>query len=107
MDERFLALLDELRKQFGRPIVLFDAYRSWPTNELVGGKRGSMHPYGLAADPKTFLTIPFVKGLHLFSGIGFGRYTHRVTHVDARHLAGKHNLTGGTQAVPTMFVDGR
>lgn len=106
MDERFLALLDELRRRHGGPVVLYDAYRSWPTNTAIGGAKKSQHPEGLAADLKTPIPLSWMIHQGLFSGIGYGRHTHRVTHVDARHLHPRTNWTKGTPARPTIFIDG-
>ena len=50
MDETLLALLDELRKRVGRPLVVNSAARCSSWNNKVGGTTGSAHCRGFAVD---------------------------------------------------------
>lgn len=43
-------LLDEIREDFGAPIVVNSAYRSVPVNMAVNGVANSLHLQGRAAD---------------------------------------------------------
>jgi hypothetical protein len=104
MDERFLALLDQWREATGKPLLLYDAYRSPSTNEAVGGARHSYHLIGLAADPRTHYRVADVVRLGLFSGIG--QRAGLVVHVDARHLATQRGFkSNATPSAPLVFAD--
>jgi uncharacterized protein YcbK (DUF882 family) len=104
MDPRFVELLDRWREATGKPLSLFDAYRSPSTNKAVGGARHSYHLIGLAADPRTHYPVRDVVRLGLFSGIGVrGGF---VVHVDARHLAPSGPFaSSATQRHPLIFPD--
>lgn len=104
MDERFLVLLDKWRAITGRPLTLWDAYRSEATNRAVGGARRSYHLIGLAADPRTHYTLERVRSLALFSGLGVRDGV--VVHVDARHLAPQGPFfSTATPDRPVVFAD--
>lgn len=45
-----VSLLDEVREEFGEPIVINSGYRSSIVNQKVGGARKSLHLEGRAAD---------------------------------------------------------
>ena len=104
MDARFLDLLDRWRAATGRPLALWDAFRSPSTNKAVGGARHSLHLIGLAADPKTHYGLEYVRRLGLFSGIGVRSGV--VVHVDARHLAPSGPFAStATPTRPVVFAD--
>ena len=104
MDARFVELLDQWREATGRPLLLWDAYRSQSTNEAVGGARHSYHLIGLAADPRTHYRLTDVQRLGLFSGIGVRSGV--VVHVDARHLAPDGPFkSAATPHKPVVFSD--
>lgn len=104
MDERFLVLLDSWRYATGRPLLLWDAFRSEATNEAVGGARHSYHLIGLAADPRTHYRLEDVRRLGLFSGMGVRDGV--VVHVDARHLAPQGPFfSTATPSTPCVFPD--
>lgn len=42
--------LNYLRHEFGRPIIVNSAYRTDEVNQLVGGRKRSLHKQGRAAD---------------------------------------------------------
>ena len=50
MSEELLAMLDAVRKKFGKPIKINSGYRTIAHNKKVGGKPSSSHLKGLAAD---------------------------------------------------------
>jgi hypothetical protein len=104
MDPRFVEMLDRWREATGRPLLLWDAYRSPSTNAAVGGARHSQHLIGLAADPRTHYRLSDVTRLALFSGIGVRGGL--VVHVDARHLATRRGFTSSaTPRRPLVFAD--
>lgn len=90
-----LAALEQLRARYGRPLPIIDAYRDPAHNAAVGGAKDSMHQHGCAADLSTGLglTVSWVQGLGLFSGIGDKNGL--VAHVDVRHVLGAGNTTPG------------
>lgn len=45
-----VSFLDEVREEFGEPIVVNSGYRSEAVNKSVGGVRTSLHLQGRAAD---------------------------------------------------------
>ena len=45
-----VSFLDEVREEFGEPIVVNSGYRSDIVNKKVGGERTSLHLQGRAAD---------------------------------------------------------
>jgi uncharacterized protein YcbK (DUF882 family) len=87
MEPVFLAMIDDLREQFGAPLHVNSGYRCEKHNAEVGGKPHSMHLTGKAADISTvnmtneqrheFMMI--VKAM--FKGIGVGK---TFTHMDMR-----------------------
>jgi uncharacterized protein YcbK (DUF882 family) len=104
MDGRFVELLDRWRDATGRPLLLWDAYRSKSTNQAVGGARHSYHLIGLAADPRTHYRLEDVRRLGLFSGMGVRNGV--VVHVDARHLAPPGPFASkATPTRPLVFAD--
>jgi uncharacterized protein YcbK (DUF882 family) len=104
MDARFLELLDRWRELTGRPLLLWDAFRSPATNRAVGGAVHSYHLIGLAADPRTLYSLADVERLALFSGLGVR--SGLVVHVDARHLAPLGPFKShSTPQHPAVFLD--
>lgn len=55
------AVLEPVRFQFGRPVIVTSGYRSLELNTLCGSKPGSQHCTGQAAD----FEVPGVANLHL------------------------------------------
>lgn len=43
-------VLDPLREQYGKPIIVSSGYRCRALNEVVGGASNSQHTLGMAAD---------------------------------------------------------
>ena len=50
MSKELLEILDEVREDYGKPIVITSGYRTEAHNESVGGKKNSSHLKGLACD---------------------------------------------------------
>ena len=50
VDSELVALLQDIRDHFGRPVVISSAYRTAAHNKAVGGAAYSQHQYGRAAD---------------------------------------------------------
>ncbi len=50
MEEELIDKLNVARSMAGRPFVITSGYRTKDHNKLVGGKPGSSHIHGLAAD---------------------------------------------------------
>ena len=50
MNPEFLVLLDKLREKVGYPIHINSGFRTEAHNQKVGGKPGSAHTKGVAAD---------------------------------------------------------
>lgn len=83
-------LLEQIREQFGQPIIVNSGYRSPEHNARVGGAKNSMHVQGLAADIRPEHGPNFQKDLERLKGIcfkvckgGIGIYPSFV-HVDCR-----------------------
>lgn len=43
-------ILDQLREEYGKPIVVTSGFRSEALNKAVGGAKNSHHKFGMAAD---------------------------------------------------------
>jgi hypothetical protein len=98
-----LQVLEMIRHAHGdQPIGIVDMYRCPQYNAQVGGVGDSQHPHGSAADTAASLTVPFVRGLHVVSGIGYGARTGTVQHVDIRHVSGD-NPTHSTVLKPAEW----
>lgn len=85
---KLASLLEDVRRYFGKPVVITSGYRTVPMNTAAGGSKGSYHLHGLAADfVVPGLAPKFVyQSLHpqLFTQkAGLGKYTGH-THIDAR-----------------------
>ena len=79
MDMEFVAALDVLRGELGRPIVITSGYRTAEYNKGVGGSSDSAHIRGLAADIKCIdsgtraqIILAWLKMGHLVTRIGIG-----------------------------------
>lgn len=52
VNPQLVELMNKIREQFGRPIVVTSGYRSEAHNEAVGGVKNSLHVLGQACDFK-------------------------------------------------------
>lgn len=50
IDSYLVSILDILRNQVGKPVIINSGYRTPRRNELVGGAKYSYHMRGMAAD---------------------------------------------------------
>ncbi len=75
--------MDRYREAFG-PTAILSGYRDPAHNVRVGGARRSQHPLGTACDVRPVATVAQVRGLGLFTGIGYNANSGRVAHVDTR-----------------------
>jgi zinc D-Ala-D-Ala carboxypeptidase len=50
MDEEFLQILEAVRKEYGKPMILNSAYRCSKHNTAINAKSSSSHCLGLAVD---------------------------------------------------------
>ena len=91
IDGDLVALLQAVRKHFGKPVVISSGYRTAAHNKAVGGAAYSQHCYGRAAD----IRVPGVSveqlaacAESLLPGTGgIGRYPAKgFVHVDVRKV---------------------
>ena len=94
--------LDQYRRLVDAPVGVVSGYRDPAHNQAAGGVSNSQHLYGTACDIPQVATWQEVRGLNLFSGIGYVAATGLVAHVDVRH-AGPNTTTGGTPDAPTFW----
>lgn len=84
---QLLDILEAIRAEFGKPVVINSGYRCQTHNANVGGARGSRHMKGDAADIVVKGTDPalvYALADRLVGGMGgVGRY-HTFTHIDTR-----------------------
>ena len=87
VSDELVKVLQKVRDNFGKPVVINSAYRTESHNKKVGGSANSQHKYGMAADiringvsPKTIAT--YINKLMPDRG-GIGVYTSFV-HIDVR-----------------------
>jgi zinc D-Ala-D-Ala carboxypeptidase len=97
--------LELIRGRYG-PFTPVSGYRDPLHNRKVGGAPNSQHVYGNAIDaPRSLgLTVPAVRNIGSFSGIGYRQSDGIVVHVDVRHLG--PNTTGATVSNPTIWKYG-
>lgn len=87
VSDELVKVLQKVRDNFGKPVVINSAYRTETHNKKVGGSANSQHKYGMAADiringvsPKTIAT--YINKLMPDRG-GIGVYSSFV-HIDVR-----------------------
>lgn len=86
---KLLKLLNKLRDQYGKPLVVNSGYRSPEHNATVGGVKNSQHVLGLAADIRptveNMADLPNLQRLaHKLNGAGGVGYYNTFVHVDVR-----------------------
>ena len=89
LDARLVALLDQMREDFGRPFVITSGARSPEHNTTVGGATDSAHLTGEAADGYFVgapLLVMFVHALRYeYTGVGVYPWTTPpVIHLDVK-----------------------
>ena len=73
MNEELLNMLDVARKNYGKPIKINSGYRTANHNKKVGGKSGSSHLKGLAADISCNNSVDRFKIEGILREVGFNR----------------------------------
>jgi len=73
MNEELLNMLDVARKNYGKPIKINSGYRTVNHNKKVGGKSGSSHLKGLAADISCNNSVDRFKLEGILREVGFNR----------------------------------
>lgn len=83
VDLALAALLNDIRKEIGKPVIINSAYRPYAYNFAVGGSSNSKHVYGMAADIRVNgvtpmeLAVVAEKLLNNSGGIGlYGTFVH-------------------------------
>lgn len=84
IDTDLVSSLESLREEVDGPIEIISGYRCAAKNQRIGGKRGSYHLIGKAADiaaPSVTIAELHKMILNYFDGTGTGKTK---THVDVR-----------------------
>ena len=104
ISDKLVALLQQIREHFGRPVVISSAYRTAEHNAKVGGVSRSQHLYGTAADIVVMGAEPlevaqYAEFLQPDCG-GIGVYK-SFTHVDVRETRSRWDSRGGKEKTVT------
>lgn len=89
ISETLLEKLDQVREQYGSPVIITSGYRCEAHNKAIGGATKSSHVDGLAVDvqPKNItlddLDLLYEICYNIFDNIGDGR-NKKFIHVDVR-----------------------
>lgn len=95
VQEQLYTLLDLIREEFGKPIIVNSGYRSPAHNMKVGGVPNSYHVLGMAADirPKNLDDLPRLQRLadsiNFNGGVGF---YDTFVHVDVRPMRARWDM---------------
>lgn len=73
MCETLIQMLDEVRKEYGKPMRINSGYRSKSQNLMVGGKKDSSHLRGYAADISVKNSVDRFHLIWLFMKYNFRR----------------------------------
>jgi zinc D-Ala-D-Ala carboxypeptidase len=73
MDMELLLMVDRVREQYGKPIIITSGYRTPQHNARVGGKTTSSHIKGLAIDIACDNSTDRFKLKGLLQEVGFNR----------------------------------
>ncbi|ENB1362047.1 DUF882 domain-containing protein [Salmonella enterica] len=94
VDAELLAILEDVREHFGKPVIINSANRCPTHNKSVGGASKSVHLTGKAADIVVKGVAPDIVHAYLtakYSGkYGIGKYK-TFTHVDSRSKESRWN----------------
>lgn len=91
-------MMEKYRAKSGRPLSVVSGCRCPGENRSVGGSIYSEHLRGYACDVQALYSTGTVKSWLVAKGIGYGRYSRRVKHIDMGKL--------GSISSPNVFVDG-
>ena len=84
VDHALIELLEDVRENFGQPVIITSGHRCVWNNERIGGSAGSLHLKGRAADFIVKNVDPEDVASYLEDKApGLGRYS-TWTHVDTR-----------------------
>ncbi|EHI3273284.1 serine/threonine protein kinase [Salmonella enterica] len=87
VNPELLAVLEDVREHFGKPVIINSANRCHEHNKRVGGAANSTHVKGLAADIRVKDVAPSVVHQYLTgkypNSYGIGKYNN-FTHIDVR-----------------------
>lgn len=96
VDRRLIVAMEKLRRTHYRSgMVVISGCRCQGHNKAVGGASSSQHTRGTACDITPVATLPRVRALRVFSGLGYARSNNRVCHVDVRY--------GGSRSNPAVW----
>ncbi len=88
LHSRLVELLQRLRSEIGRPVVITSGYRCKEHNTAVGGSKNSLHMQGMAADirlPANWAGNPLLDLAEETGFTGLGNYEDMgFVHVDIR-----------------------
>lgn len=101
LDRALVRGLEVYRAALGGPVAILSGYRDPQSNRRQGGRAGSQHLHGTAADVEPAMALEQVRDLRVFSGIGYDPQTGLVRHVDVRHCG--PDPSGGTPARPAIW----
>lgn len=73
ISDEFIERLDEVRRVYGKPMVITSGYRCPAHNAAVGGVDGSAHTEGLAADIACSFAADRMRMVEIAIGEGFRR----------------------------------
>ncbi len=87
ISDKLVAVLEQIREHFGKPVIITSGYRTPDWNKEVGGVVNSEHLFGTAADIRVEGVEPkevakYAESLMPYSG-GIGYYRN-FTHIDVR-----------------------
>lgn len=91
-------MMEKYRAKSGRALTVVSGCRCPGENKAVGGSIYSEHLRGYACDVQALYTVATVKSWQAAKGIGYGRYSRRVKHIDVGR--------SGSFTYPNVFVDG-
>lgn len=95
--------LEEYRELVGGSVEVISGYRDPQRNASIpGASKNSQHLYGNAADIEPLKSVPELKRLRRFSGLGYQGSSGLVRHVDVRHVG--PNTTGNSVRDPAIWV---
>lgn len=111
VDTNLVAILQDIRSHFKKPVNLTSAYRNAAYNASIGGATNSYHIKGMAAD----ITINGLSRLEIAqyaeskgaNGIGLYDYENGFVHIDSRPIKSfwKHTYNGSPEIRVETFIE--